>query len=103
MPLFKVSVTLETVVFVEDPREARYVARDGLETALDTDIDAADIEPITDVRDLPDGWDAESLVWHHADTYGDLSVKDALARSQREADRDRERNANAAFAAGENE
>ena len=78
--LFKVRVTLETVVFAEDAADARYIARDGLETALDTDIDAADIEPITGVRDLPYGWTAESLVWHHGDTYGDLSVKDALAK-----------------------
>lgn len=83
MPLFKVSVTLETVVFVEDPQDARYDAREGLEAALDTDIDAADIEPITGVGDLPDGWTAESLVWHHADTYGDLSVKDALAKGEK--------------------
>lgn len=80
MPLFKVSVTLETVVFAEDEREAQYVAREGLEAALDTDIDAADIEPVTGVEDLPDGWTATSLVWHHADTYGDLSVKAALAK-----------------------
>ena len=78
MPLFKVSVTLETVVFVEDPQDARYDAREGLEAALDTDIDAADIEPITGVEDLPPEWTAESLVWHEGNE--DLSVKDALAK-----------------------
>ena len=78
MPLFKVSVTLETVVFVEDPQDARYDAREGLEAALDADIDAADIEPITGVGDLPAGWTAEALVWHEGNE--DLSVKDALAK-----------------------
>ena len=80
MPLFKVSVTLETVVFAEDEDDARYIAHEGLEAALDTDIDAADVEPVTSLRDLPDGWTENSLVWHHAETYGDLSVKDALAK-----------------------
>lgn len=80
MPLFKVSVTVETVVFAVDEDAADHVASAGLEEALETTH--RDVEVIKDVRELPDEWKPGSLVWH--DGVGDLSVQDALVLSQRE-------------------
>lgn len=76
MPLFKVRVTLETVVFADDAQDARYDSREGLEAALDAEY--LHVEKIETLADLPPEWDADALVWHRGS--GDLSVKDALAK-----------------------
>lgn len=76
MPLYKVSVTLETVVYADDADDARSIARDGLEAAMDEEY--RDVEVIESLADLPPEWTAETLVWHEGSE--DMSVKDALAK-----------------------
>lgn len=78
MPLYRVSVSLETVVFADDADDARNIARDGLDAALDDEF--REVEKIKTLDDLPFEWDADALVWH--DGQEDLTVRDALARSK---------------------
>lgn len=78
MPLFTVRLTVETVVYAEDESDARYVAREGLEAAMDDDLPhGADAYEVKSLRDLPPEWTAEALVWHEGS--GDLTVADAIA------------------------
>lgn len=77
MPVYKVRVALETVVYAENENAARHIARDGFEAAMDEDLPhLADAYEVKSVKDLPPEWTANALVWHEGS--GDLSVKDAL-------------------------
>lgn len=76
MPVYRVSTTVETVVYAADEEDARYIATEGLTSALDGAY--REVERVTSVGDLPDEWTVKSLVWHAGRE--DLSVKDALAK-----------------------
>ena len=77
MNLYKVEVTLETVVLAESQLAAELLAEDIVKNEDDTASSVFATE-IKDLKDLPAPWDGSCRPWGKTDSF-DRTIKDILA------------------------
>lgn len=78
MPLFKVSMTVEALIYAADEKSAKLDGLDALGQELGNRMwHEVDAYPAKSRADLPKGWTMDALVYH--DGLEDLTVADALA------------------------
>ena len=83
MPVYKVKLRVEAVVWAEDRKEAMERGYTALGEEIGN-LDWYDVKAseVGTVDDLPDRWDKDTLVYHAGG--GDLTVQEALDRAEQE-------------------
>ncbi len=67
------------VVLADDERDAHRMGRRYMEDAVGDDYDTlGHVTPLTSLKQLPPGWDEETLTYHDKQNVKDISVADVL-------------------------